>query len=211
MIPLASCLFVVFCLEVAAFWWMCYVHADWLNMTVNENTFNNPGLGWQPKYSCINPKNNRGHVGYTGPCSRICSSKSGKFKESAPPRGLVQSHLPGLACLVLQLQWKLPPVSFLTTAWILPGFLFGWVFFLEQISMWKLRHEMQVSPRARCDAPQPLSWGSQSHCFPLPSNFLWYWRTICAELSHNKKQLAQLNPLSPWIIVIVELLLKPVY
>lgn len=95
----------------------------------------------------------------------------------------------------------------LNSAWV-----FVWLgFFLEQISMWKLRREMQVSPRARCDAPQPLSWGSQSHCFPLPSNFLWYWRTICAELSHNKKQLAQLNPLSPWIIVIVELLLKPVY
>lgn len=161
MIPLASCLFVVFCLEVAAFWWMCYVHADWLNMTVNENTFNNPGLGWQPKYSCINPKNNRGHVGYTGPCSRICSSKSGKFKESAPPRGLVQSHLPGLACLVLQLQWKLPPVSFSTTAWILPGFLFGWVFF-----PWTNKH---VETKAwNAGEPQGQVWCSPASILGQP-------------------------------------------
>lgn len=47
------------------------------------------------------------------------------------------------------------------------------------MSIWKLRHETQVSPRTRCSAPQPLSWGSHSHCLPFPPSFLWYWRTIC--------------------------------
>lgn len=177
--PLASCLFAFFCLELAAFWWMCYIHADWLYMTVNENIFNNPGLAWQPKNSCIKPKNDTGHVGYTGLYSRICSSKSGKFKESAACRGLVPLHLLRLAYLVQQLQWKLPPEFFSTRAWILPGSLFGWSFLLEQMSIWKLRHEMQVRPRTRCGTPQPLSWGKQSHCLPFPPSFLWYWRTIC--------------------------------
>lgn len=58
MILLASWVLFVFffCLEVTAFWWMCYVRADWLNMAGNENIFSNTGLGCQPKYSWINPE-----------------------------------------------------------------------------------------------------------------------------------------------------------
>lgn len=153
MIPLSSCLLVIF-LSRSCSLLMAMLRTHWLIIyDSNENIFNNPGLGWQPKCSSINPKNDRGHVGYTGPCSRICSSKSIKFKESAAWRGLVQSHPPGLAYLELQLQCKLPAGSFSTRPWILPGFLFCWVFF-----PW--RNEHMETKAGKADEPQEQMWCS---------------------------------------------------
>lgn len=200
---------------------MCYVHADWLNMMVNENIFNNTGLGCQPKYSWINPKNDRERKGYSVPRTRVCSSKSVECKDSVPPKGF-SAVRPTRVWLLWY--YTCDEDSLLGASQKRPDFclvgLFVWVvlgFFTltndsMEIKAWNaggLKHLLQSwgSPAQ----PQPLPWGGQSHWFQFHISFLWYLRSSCAEPSYNKRQLVQLNPLSSWIKVLVELLGKPVY
>lgn len=151
---------------------MCYVHADWLNMTGNENIFSNTGLGCQPKYSWINPKNDgehKGRKGYAVPCSRVCGSKTAKFKEFHQ-RVLVQSDLPGLGLFGTTLVMKTPSCVFLENSLISDFFVACLGFF--DLSKWQHRNKgMKTLVRAssRCGGEAPCSAPAPAAGQPVPS------------------------------------------
>lgn len=135
MIPLASCLFVVFCLEVAAFRWMCYVQAGWSNLTVKANPFDNPGLGG----SHSAPVQTQGR---TEDVRVVQGPAAGSlFKESAAVT----------STRVLQLSENSLPAPQQEPECCLSFCLVG--FF--SLNKWAFAN---WGMKCRCDAPQPLPW-----------------------------------------------------